>query len=104
MGTHILIESLVEGGWPPGVSTQRVFPAEEPPLSQSFRSYNRTLRPRNLLSRETREPQAGAAPALDSWKRPNRQPLLGATALMSAAAAAGLVPCPFTGACFTRRA
>lgn len=48
--------------------------------------------------------QAHAAPMLDIWRLMNRQPFLEAPAMLSAAAAVGLVPCPFTGAYFTRRA
>ncbi len=47
--------------------------------------------------------EAPAAELVDVWRACNGQQAVDGPALLASAARAGLVPCPYTGACFTRR-
>jgi hypothetical protein len=48
--------------------------------------------------------QAPAAALVDAWREYRGQQAINGPALLASAAQAGLVPCPYTGACFSRRA
>ena len=48
--------------------------------------------------------EAAASELVDAWRACGGQQAVDGPALLASAAQAGLVPCPYTGACFTRRA